>query len=147
MSDPLFTQPSASKEELKSACDFILCECNCNRRPYEMFPVVCGGLRPLYSGSSIEAEIISAITSLLSPAPPHDSRWHRRPSSRYVPKAQEALFKCGGLEPLVASLGYPSALNKPGIARYLRSTLLSAIASLSHHFAGASLWQLGYSLH
>ena len=119
MATPLFTQPSASKEELVSACNFIQAECNCSRRPYDMFSVVCGGLRPLYSGAPIEAELLASITSLLSPTLPYNGSWHRQPSARYFPAAQEALFKCGGLDLLVASLGYPSAINKPAAARYM----------------------------
>ena len=117
MSAPLFTLPSASQEDLQNACGFIRSECSCNRRPYDVLSVVCGGLRPLYSGSPIEAEIIASVCSLLSPPPPNDGAWHRRPNARYVPAAQELLFKCGGLDVLVACLGYPSALNKPAIAR------------------------------
>ena len=120
MAAPLFTQPSASKEELQNACSIIQSECNSNHRPYNLFSLVCGGLRPLYSGAPIEAEIVASISILLSP-PPNDGSWNRRPNARYVPSAQEALFKCGGLDSLVASLGYPSALNKPAIARYLHS--------------------------
>jgi hypothetical protein len=118
MSAPLFTLPSASKDDLQNACTFIQSECSCNRRPYDSLVVVCGGLRPLYSGAPIEAEIIASIILLLSPPAPHDSFWHRRPSVRFVPAAQEFLFKCGGLDALVASLGYSSALNKPAIARF-----------------------------
>jgi hypothetical protein len=143
MAVPLFTQPSASKEELQNACSFIQSECSFNRRPYNLFSVVCGGLRPLFSGSPVEAEILASISSLLSP-PSKDGSWYRRPSARYVPSAQEALFTCGGLDSLVASLGYPSALNKPAIARYqqlLHKSRCDLIPS-----AGALLWQSGCNL-
>ena len=130
MSAPLFTLPSASKEDLQNACAFIQSECSCNRRPYDSLSVVCGGLRPLYSGAPIEAEIIASIISLLSPPAPHDGSWHRRPSSRYVPAAQEVLFKCGGLDVLVACLGYPSALNKPAIAKFVHSSRKKLLSHL-----------------
>jgi hypothetical protein len=118
MSAPLFSQPSASKEELQNACSFVQSECNLHRRPYDMFSVLSGGLRPLYSGSSTESDLLTSINSLLSPPSPHDVSWNRQPGARYVPVAQEAFFKCGGLESLVASLRYPSAVNKPAICRY-----------------------------
>jgi hypothetical protein len=121
MAAHLFTQPSASIEELANACNVIQSECNCNRRPYDMFSVVCGGLRALYSGAPIEAQLLASITSLLSPTLPYNGSWHRQPGARYFPAAQEALFKCGGLDLLVASLSYPSATNKPAAARYMHS--------------------------
>jgi hypothetical protein len=131
MTDLLFTQPSASKEELQNACSFIQSECKCNRRPYDMFPVVCGGLRPLYSGSTTEAELLASINTLLSPPSPHDGTWSRLPSARYVPTAQQALFKCGGLDPLVTSLGFPSAVNRPAISRLKPPTTLHVAFSFS----------------
>jgi hypothetical protein len=129
MAASLFTQPSASKEELQHACSFIQSECNRHQRPYDMLAVVCGGLRPLYSGSSIEAELIASISALLSPPSSQDGTWNRLPSARYVPIAQEALFKCGGLDPIVASLSYPSAANKPAISR-CAATSTARICSL-----------------
>ncbi len=129
MAASLFTQPSASKEELQHACSFIQSECNRHQRPYDMLAVVCGGLRPLYSGSSIEAELIASISALLSPTSSQDGTWNRLPSARYDPIAQEALFKCGGLDPIVAALSYPSAANKPAISR-CAATSTARICSL-----------------
>ena len=143
MAASLFTQPSASKEELQHACSFIQSECNRHQRPYDMLAVVCGGLRPLYSGSSTESDLLTSINSLLSPPSPHDVSWNRQPGARYVPVAQEAFFKCGGLEPLVAALRYPSAINKPAISRY--SPICHAKCRILIQHAGVLLLQWGVS--